>query len=122
MKLAEASKIFGKKFASGASITKNPMEKDQIEVSLIPEIKELAIPGSTFPSALMHLIQVNSACAEVLELGGRRLSIEGCPIAQGLQRYNLLRSQLVLLVSVGCVNSVQVLCRCRGTLWIRLRS
>lgn len=41
MKLAEASKIFGKKFASGASITKNPMEKDQIEVSLIPEILQL---------------------------------------------------------------------------------
>ena len=32
IKLAEASKLFGKKFASGASITKNPMEKDQIEV------------------------------------------------------------------------------------------
>ncbi len=31
MKLAEASKLFGKKFASGASITKNAMEKDQIE-------------------------------------------------------------------------------------------
>ena len=33
MKLPEAAKLFGKKFASGASITKNPMEKDQIEVS-----------------------------------------------------------------------------------------
>ena len=32
VKLAEASKLFGKKFASGASITKNAMEKDQIEV------------------------------------------------------------------------------------------
>ena len=32
VKLAEASKLFGKKFASGASITKSPMEKDQIEV------------------------------------------------------------------------------------------
>ncbi len=32
VKLAEASKLFGKKFASGASITKNPMEKEQIEV------------------------------------------------------------------------------------------
>jgi len=31
VKLAEASKLFGKKFASGASITKNAMEKDQIE-------------------------------------------------------------------------------------------
>ena len=35
MKLPEAAKLFGKKFASGASITKNPMEKDQIEVSLV---------------------------------------------------------------------------------------
>ena len=34
IKLAEAAKLFGKKFASGASITKNPMEKDQIEVGL----------------------------------------------------------------------------------------
>lgn len=33
IKLPEAAKLFGKKFASGASITKNPMEKDQIEVS-----------------------------------------------------------------------------------------
>lgn len=33
MKLPEAAKLFGKKFAAGASITKNPMEKDQIEVS-----------------------------------------------------------------------------------------
>ena len=32
VKLPEAAKLFGKKFASGASITKNPMEKDQIEV------------------------------------------------------------------------------------------
>ena len=32
IKLAEAAKLFGKKFASGASITKSPMEKDQIEV------------------------------------------------------------------------------------------
>eukprot|EP00884_Botryococcus_braunii_P003284 jgi/Botrbrau1/12957/Bobra.154_2s0017.1 len=32
VKLAEASKLFGKKFASGASITKNPLDKDQIEV------------------------------------------------------------------------------------------
>ena len=35
MKLPEAAKLFGKKFASGASITKNPMEKDQIEVSSV---------------------------------------------------------------------------------------
>jgi len=34
VKLAEAAKLFGKKFAAGASITKNPMEKDQIEVKL----------------------------------------------------------------------------------------
>ena len=33
VKLPEAAKLFGKKFASGASITKNPMEKDQVEVS-----------------------------------------------------------------------------------------
>ncbi|CAL5224157.1 g6794 [Coccomyxa viridis] len=32
VKLPEAAKLFGKKFASGASITKNPMEKDQVEV------------------------------------------------------------------------------------------
>lgn len=32
IKLAEASKLFGKKFASGASITKNAMEKEQIDV------------------------------------------------------------------------------------------
>ena len=32
IKLAEASKLFGKKFAAGASITKNAMDKDQIEV------------------------------------------------------------------------------------------
>lgn len=32
VKLAEASKLFGKKFASGASITKSPTDKDQIEV------------------------------------------------------------------------------------------
>ena len=32
MKLPEASKLFGKKFASGASITKSPTDKDQIEV------------------------------------------------------------------------------------------
>lgn len=32
VKLPEAAKLFGKKFASGASITKSPMEKDQIEV------------------------------------------------------------------------------------------
>jgi density-regulated protein len=32
VKLTEASKLFGKKFASGASITKNPLDKDQIEV------------------------------------------------------------------------------------------
>lgn len=32
IKLADASKIFGKKFASGASITKSPTEVDQIEV------------------------------------------------------------------------------------------
>ena len=32
VKLADASKLFGKKFAAGASITKNPMDKDQIEV------------------------------------------------------------------------------------------
>ena len=35
MKLPEAAKLFGKKFASGASITKNPMEKDQIEVGIM---------------------------------------------------------------------------------------
>ncbi len=34
IKLAEASKLFGKKFASGASITKNAMEKDQIEARM----------------------------------------------------------------------------------------
>ena len=32
IKLADASKIFGKKFASGASITKSPTDTDQIEV------------------------------------------------------------------------------------------
>ncbi|KAK9836077.1 hypothetical protein WJX84_000504 [Apatococcus fuscideae] len=32
VKLQDASKLFGKKFASGAAITKNPMEKDQIDV------------------------------------------------------------------------------------------
>lgn len=32
VKLSEASKLFGKKFASGASITKNPLDKEQIEV------------------------------------------------------------------------------------------
>ncbi|KAK9813967.1 hypothetical protein WJX73_007219 [Symbiochloris irregularis] len=32
VKLPEASKLFGKKFASGASITKSPTDKDQIEV------------------------------------------------------------------------------------------
>ncbi|KAK9829014.1 hypothetical protein WJX72_003411 [[Myrmecia] bisecta] len=32
VKLSDASKIFGKKFASGAAITKSPMEKDQIDV------------------------------------------------------------------------------------------
>ena len=32
VKLAEASKLFGKKFAAGASITKSPLEQDQIEV------------------------------------------------------------------------------------------
>ena len=30
--MPEAAKLFGKKFASGASITKSPMDKDQIEV------------------------------------------------------------------------------------------
>lgn len=30
--MAEASKLFGKKFASGASITKSPTEQEQIEV------------------------------------------------------------------------------------------
>ena len=32
IKLADASKLFGKKFASGAAITKSPTEKDQIDV------------------------------------------------------------------------------------------
>jgi len=32
VKLAEASKLFGKKFAAGASITKSPQDVDQIEV------------------------------------------------------------------------------------------
>ena len=32
VKLPEASKLFGNKFASGASITKSPTDKDQIEV------------------------------------------------------------------------------------------
>lgn len=36
VKLAEASKLFGKKFAAGASITKNAMDKDQIEVCCCP--------------------------------------------------------------------------------------
>ena len=38
IKLPEAAKLFGKKFASGASITKNPMEKDQIEVSCLGDV------------------------------------------------------------------------------------
>lgn len=32
VKLADASKLFGKKFAAGASITKSPTEQEQIEV------------------------------------------------------------------------------------------
>ena len=32
MKLAEAAKLLGKKFACGSSVTKNALEKDQIEV------------------------------------------------------------------------------------------
>lgn len=32
VKLNEASKIFGKKFACGASVTKNASEKEQIEI------------------------------------------------------------------------------------------
>jgi len=41
VKLAEASKLFGKKFASGASITKNAMEKDQIEARTFWRLKVL---------------------------------------------------------------------------------
>lgn len=32
VKLPEAAKLFGKKFACGASVTKSPSEKDQIDV------------------------------------------------------------------------------------------
>ena len=32
MKLADAAKLFGKKFAAGASITKSPQDIEQIEV------------------------------------------------------------------------------------------
>ena len=32
VKLGDASKLFGKKFAAGASITKNPQDIEQIEV------------------------------------------------------------------------------------------
>lgn len=32
IKLGDAAKLFGKKFASGASITKSPTEQEQIEV------------------------------------------------------------------------------------------
>lgn len=32
MKLGDAAKLFGKKFAAGASITKSPTEQEQIEV------------------------------------------------------------------------------------------
>ena len=32
VKLADAAKLFGKKFASGASITKTPTDQDQVEV------------------------------------------------------------------------------------------
>ena len=31
VKLGDAAKVFGKKFACGASVTKNPSEKEQIE-------------------------------------------------------------------------------------------
>jgi density-regulated protein len=32
IKMAEAAKLFGKKFASGAAVTKSPTEKDQIDI------------------------------------------------------------------------------------------
>jgi len=34
VKLADASKLFGKKFAAGASITKSPQDVEQIEVRI----------------------------------------------------------------------------------------
>jgi len=32
VKLGEAAKLFGKKFASGAAVVKNPSEKEQIDI------------------------------------------------------------------------------------------
>ena len=49
VKLPEAAKLFGKKFASGASITKNPMEKDQVEVSQLSARDASSVRGLRKP-------------------------------------------------------------------------
>lgn len=55
IKLSEASKLFGKKFACGASVTKNPLGTEQIEMQVgpMPEHRRTAAGGKACKPACM---------------------------------------------------------------------